>query len=162
MQILKLKIVKIIIYPILFTIGVFFSLNIEAQPHTSALKKDTSAQKKAQPKQTLSSATDSLKLAINDAKTSFNTLVKVHRDTTTIMISNIDYEDSNLNILKENLKKIKGVKAISLQYKSSTVLLKIPFKGKPTDLWDQLASSSKRPFKLVEANENSILLEFKK
>ena len=41
------------------------------------------------------------------------------------------------------------------------LLLKIPFKGKPTDLWDQLPSSSKAPFKLIEAGDNYISLRFK-
>lgn len=143
-----------IVYPVSFTIGILFSLSTQAQPHTAA-------KKKVEQKQTLSSASDSLKFAINDAKTSFNTLFKVHRDTTTIVIPDIDYEDPNLNVLKESLKKLKGVKAMSMEYKSSTIFLKIPYKGKPADLWDQLPYPVKTPFKLVEANENNLILKFK-
>jgi len=150
---------KILIFPSI-VLAILFSLHTEAQVH-AANQKVEAATKMAQPKQTISSASDSLKQAIDDAKSSFNTLFKPHLDTTTIMITNIDYEDSNLNVLKENLKKIKGVKAISMQYKSSNVVLRVPYKGKPTDLWDKLPSSSKSPFKMVEANENSILLKFK-
>lgn len=149
---------KILIFP-LIAIALLFSLNTKAQ--LQAAKKVEDATKKAQPKQTISSASDSLKSAINDAKSSFNTLFKAHLDTTTIMISNIDYEDSNLNILKENLKKIKGVKAVSMQYKSSNVFMRVPYKGKPTELWDKLPTSCKNPFKMVEADDNSILLKFK-
>jgi len=76
-------------------------------------------------------------------------------------ISNIEYEDSNLANLKENLKKLKGVKSVSEEYKSSNALLKIPFKGKPTDLWDELPASVKAPFRLVEAGDNFISLKFK-
>ena len=146
---------KIPIYPFLLATTILFYLNTEAQVQTASQKKPLPS------KQTISSASDSLKTAIDDAKSSFNTLFKPHLDTTTIMISNIDYEDSNLNMLKENLKKIKGVKAVSMQYKSSNVVLRVPYKGKPTDLWDKLPSSCKNPFKIVEASDNSILLKFK-
>jgi hypothetical protein len=152
-SIFKKKIMKIL-YFVSIGFGILFSLSIEAQPHPVS-------QKTVAPKQTMSSASDSLKMALNDAKTSFNTLFKGHRDTTTIMISDIDYEDSNLNVLKESLKKLKGVKAMSMEYKSSTIFLKVPYKGKPTDLWDQLPYPVKTPFKLVEANENNLILKFK-
>jgi hypothetical protein len=40
------------------------------------------------------------------------------RDTITITVANIDYDDSNLTVLKENLKLAKDVKAVTMQYKS--------------------------------------------
>src|SRR6185312_10083293 len=113
------------------------------------------------PRTSIKPAADSIKMAIDDAKSSFNTLFKTHKDTATIAISNIEYEDSNLANLKENLKKLKGVKSVSEEYKSSNALLKIPFKGKPTDLWDELPASVKAPFRLVEASDNFISLKFK-
>ncbi len=143
-----------IIYLISFGMAILFSLNVSAQVYPAPPKK-------VSPIQTMSSASDSIKMALHDAKTSFNTLFKGHKDTTTIIISNIDYEDSNLTTLKENLKKLKGVKSVSMEYKSSTVLLKIPFKGKPTDLWDQLPPPAKAPFRLIEASENYISVKFK-
>ena len=98
---------------------------------------------------------------MNDAKSSFNTLFKSHKDTAVIAISDVEYEDSNLANLKECLKKLKGVKSISEEYKSSNAVLKIPYKGKPTDLWDQLPAFVKAPFRLVEAGDNFISLKFK-
>jgi hypothetical protein len=135
------------------------SLQIQAQPRTSA--QNTKQQKISPPKETMTQAADSIKMAINDAKTSFSTLFKGHKDTTTIMISGIDYEDPNLALLKEDLKKVKGVKAVSMEYKSSTALIKVPFKGKPTTLWDEVDASAKSPFKLVEAGENDLVLQVK-
>jgi hypothetical protein len=117
--------------------------------------------KKVVSKQTMSSSADSLKMALADAKNSFNTLFKEHKDTTTIMISDIDYEDSNLTVLKDDLKKLKGVRTVSMQYKSDVVWIKIPYKGKPTELWDHLPTAAKLPFKLVEAGDNNITLKFK-
>lgn len=118
-------------------------------------------QKPQTAKPSLKNASDSIKMAINDAKSSFNTLFKTHKDTDAILISNIEYEDPNLANLKEGLKKLKGVKMVSEEYKSSNAVLKIPFKGKPTEMWDALPASVKAPFKLVEAGENYISIRFK-
>ena len=134
-----------------FTMEVLFTTGTYAQVHAVSQKG---------PKPTMTAAADSLKMAMNDAKSSFNTLFKVHKDTTTIMISGIDYSDSNLSVLKDNLKKMKGIKSVSTQFQSNTVTLKIPFKGKPADLWDQLPSYSKTPFKVIEATDNNIVLEY--
>lgn len=131
------------------------SVNIEAQVNTTAQKKAPT------PKQSLSVTADSLKSSVNDAKNSFQTLFKGHRDTTIIKITDIEYEDSNLVVLKENLKKIKGVKSISMHYSESAVILKVPFKGKPTELWDELPFAAKAPFKLIEAGDNDLQLKFK-
>jgi hypothetical protein len=143
-----------IIYLILFEMIMLVSINTDAQVKKVVPQKIT-------PKQTMSSTSDSIKMAVNDAKTSFNTLFKGHKDTTLIQISNIEYEDPNLTNLKECLKKLKGVKTVSMQYSASNVILKIPFRGKPTDLWDELPAPSKAPFKLIEASDNEIMLKFK-
>jgi len=135
------------------------SLQLQAQPRTSG--QNTKQQKESPQKESLTQAADSIKFAINDAKTSFSTLFKGHKDTTTIMISGIDYEDPNLALLKEELKKVKGVKTVSMEYKSSTALIKVPFKGNPTALWDELDASAKTPFKLVEAGDNNLVLKIK-
>ncbi|MGN6531137.1 MAG: hypothetical protein ACTHK0_05235 [Ginsengibacter sp.] len=140
----------------LFIIQLFiFSFNSLSQASRG------SQQKTAAAKPSLKNTSDSLKMAVNDAKESFNTIFKGHRDTASIIISNIEYEDPNLQNLKENLKKLKGVKSVSEQYKSSNAVLKIPFKGKPTDLWDELPMPVKAPFKLIEASDNFISLKFK-
>ncbi len=151
-----------VIYLILFEIIMCFSTNLEAQVNSATQKQVNSAtQKKTVQTHTLSNTSDSVKTALNDAKTSFNTLFKGHKDTTLIQISNIEYEDPNLTNLKECLKKLKGVKTVSMQYSASNVILKIPFRGKPTDLWDELPAPSKAPFKLIEASDNEIMLKFK-
>lgn len=110
---------------------------------------------------TLSNTSDSLKMALNDVKTSFNTLFKARRDTISIMIQNIEYDDNNLSVLKEYLKKTKGVKAVLMQYKAATAMMEVMFKGKSTELWDELPRESKEPFKLIEANDNNITLQYK-
>ena len=139
-----------------------FFIGILALSLTATGQVKHGAQQKTNPAApSLKNASDSLKMAINDAKSSFNTLFKGHKDTDAIMISNVEYEDPNLANLKEGLKKLKGVKTVAEEYKSSNAVLKIPFKGKPTEMWDQLPTSVKAPFKLVEAGENYISIKFK-
>jgi hypothetical protein len=147
----------------LFFIGVLIlSFTSTGQVKHGTQQKTEGLDQKAQPAKTsMKTAADSIKYTINDAKSSFNTLFKSHKDTASIAISNIEYEDPNLATLKESLKKLKGVKSVSEEYKSSNAVLKIPFKGKPTDLWDELPASVKAPFKLMEAGDNYISLKFK-
>lgn len=46
-------------------------------------------------------------------------------------------------------------------YKSSTAILKVPFKGKPTSIWDELDAPEKTTFKLVEVGDNDLVLKLK-
>lgn len=128
------------------------STNQQGKPVAQANKPST---------KTFSNTSDSLKMALNDVKTSFNTLFKARRDTISIMIQNIEYDDNNLSVLKDYLKKTKGVKAVLMQYKAATALVEVMFKGKSTELWDELPKESKEPFKLIEANDNNITLQYK-
>lgn len=139
-----------LIYLISSTIAMLFSVTIIAQVAKTAPKK-------AAPAPTMTSVSDSLKKSVN----AFTSIFKGHTDTTTITISNIDYEDSNLTSLKENIERLKGVRSVSEQYKSNNAMLKVPFKGKPTDLWEELPASAKKPFKLIEASDKSIELKLK-
>jgi hypothetical protein len=146
-----------------FLIALLLSTNTGAQVRPASQKAANqsggpSSQKASKP--TMTQAADSLKMAMNDAKNSFNTLFKGHKDTTTISISNIEYGDPNLSVLKDELKKIKGIKEVSTQFQSNTITLKVPFKGNPTDLWDKLPSNSKAPFKVIEATNNNMVLEY--
>ncbi len=111
--------------------------------------------------QPLSSRTDSLKMAMNDLKTSFHTIFGNKRDTISIYIANIEYDDANLSALKDGLRKVKGVKAVNMHYKQSTAMLDISYNGKSSDLWDKLPPEARSPFKLLEAEENSITLQYK-
>ncbi len=154
----KLKFMKAPTF-VSFGMVVFLSLQLHGQQRTST--QNPKPVKDNPPRESMSTAADSLKMALNDAKTSFNTLFKGHKDTTTIMISDIDYEDPNLSMLRENLKKLKGIRGLSMEYESSTVFLKIPFKGKSTALWDELDAPTKTPFKLVKAGDNELVLKVK-
>jgi hypothetical protein len=118
--------------------------------------------------QKLNAQSDSLKAAATDvkasfanAKASFSTLFPNRKDTIAIAISAIEYDDAGLTLLKEDLRKVKGVKSVAMQYKSGAALLEIPFKGSAVDLWDKLPPDAKAPFKLLEAGDTNITLENK-
>lgn len=107
---------------------------------------------------------DSLKMAINNIKNAFGAFSKLlspKRDTLTIMISEIDYDNQNLALLKEDIKKIKGVRSVTMHYKSSTAIMEISGKGKATDIWDNLPARTKSAFKMLEAGDNNIIVKQK-
>jgi hypothetical protein len=139
------------LYALLFAFLLFSS--------ASAQYSKPAPQSKPAQQKTLSEATDSLKMAANDIKTSFNSIFTNKRDTVAIMISNVEYDDAHVTTLKENLKKLKGVKNVLMQYKAETAILEISYKGKSSELWDKLPGDVKEPFKLIEADDNSIKLK---
>jgi hypothetical protein len=145
-----------------------FSLPVAAQNNTTTQSKQTTPATTPQnntshkPQPTLSSQTDSLKMATDDLKKSFNTLFGGKRDTIIIAVANVEFDDSNLALLKEQIKKQKGVKGVVMQYKGSSAMFEISYKGTATDLWDKLPAETKTPFKIVEASENSLMVEPRK
>jgi len=108
-----------------------------------------------------SKSSDSLTRALNDVKTSMNALFKGKRDTITVLVSGIEYDDAHLSTLRDDLKKLKGVKSVALTYKDSSATMKIGYKGNATELWDNLPPGTKEPFKLLEAGNQNLHLKFK-
>lgn len=111
---------------------------------------------------TLSQATDSLKFAVNDFKKSMSSIFGNKRDTIQIFVADVEYDDANLSLLKECLKKVKGGKFVNMQYKSSNAVLEVSYKGSSTELWDQIPADSKKGFKIVEVNDNNMTLAVRK
>lgn len=101
---------------------------------------------------------------LTDLKNSFGTMFSrksTFGDTTAILISGIDYDDQNLSGLKENIKKVKGVKSLTTGYKSGAATILVSFKGSATQLWDEVPGNEKQFFKLIEAGDHSIILQYK-
>ena len=118
-------------------------------------------QTKAPATQKAVNTSDSLKQAVTNLKSSFNTLFGGKKDTITITVSDVDYDDTNLTHLKESLKTCKGVKPLHMQYRSGNAIIEVSYKGTPTNLWDNVPAGIKKPFKLLEANDNNILLKYR-
>jgi hypothetical protein len=118
----------------------------------------------APPPNLVMSKSDSLKMILNKAKAAFTNISKLllaKRDTMTIMIPEIDYDNNSLTELKENLKKMRGVKSVVMHYNASTATIEVACKGKPTDVWDNVSTDVKTKFKLMEAGDNNIILKYK-
>lgn len=115
-----------------------------------------------QPAVTMSQATDSLKTAVNDFKKSMNSLFGGKKDTIQIFVSQVEYDDASLSLLKESLKKVHGGKLVNMEYKSSNAILEVSYKGSSSGLWDQLPPDSKKAFRILEATDNSMTLSLRK
>jgi hypothetical protein len=129
--------------------------------HLSAQTKPTSTapqKANAQAKPSFTNASDSLKFAINDFKSSMNNLFGSKKDTIALVISGVEYDDPNLEVLKDNLKKLKGAKFIGMQFKAAVAKIELAYKGKPTELWDELPVEIRKAFKIVEVTDNNLML----
>lgn len=134
----------------------------QTEPETAAPVIPEQAQKSAM--ESPKTRSDSLKMAIANVKNAFDAASKLFiskRDTMTIVIPDIDYDNINLLLLKEHIKKVKGVRSVVMNYNSSTAKLEVAFRGKPTDLWDNIHADVRMKFKLIEAGENNITLKHK-
>ncbi len=83
------------------------------------------------------------------------------RDTINILIPNIAYEDANLAHFKQGIQTARGVKGVSMGYKGGSAMIKVVYSGNTTQLWDALPTASKQPFRMVEADDNNLQLEYK-
>jgi len=79
-----------------------------------------------------------------------------------IIINDIEYEDENLSLLKENIGKANGVKKVTKDFESGIATLKIVYGGTSSELWDSLPKESRTSFKLVKSGDNMITLSLKK
>jgi hypothetical protein len=109
-------------------------------------------------------AGDSLKMAFTNLKTAFadvNKLFARKSDTMLIVIPQVEYDNGSVTQLKDNLKKLKGVRSVTMRYSAATATLQVAYKGKPTDVWDTLPTDVKAGFKLTELGDAGITLQCK-
>ena len=109
-------------------------------------------------------AQDSLKQSFANLK---NALVNVNKffarnsDTMSIVVVDIDYDNSYLTQLKDGIKKLKNVRSVVMRYGGTTATMEIIYKGKPTDVWDNLAAAVKSAFKIAELGDKNIKLNYR-
>lgn len=107
---------------------------------------------------------DSLRMVLTNLKNaiqSANKLFIAKSDTMTITIPDVEYDNQNLAELKESIKNMKLVRSLAMTYSTSTANFRIIYKGKPTDVWDMVPIGIKSRFKLMEAGENNIILQYR-
>ncbi len=109
-------------------------------------------------------AQDSLKQSLAKLKTAWadvNKLLVRRNDSMTIEIAGIEYDNSHLTQLKDGIKKLKNVRSLAMRYSETTATMEIIYKGKPTDLWDNLPATTKSSFKISELCDKNIKLDYK-
>jgi hypothetical protein len=109
-------------------------------------------------------AQDSLKESLAKLKAAWadvNKLLVRKGDSMTIEVAGIDYDNSHLTQLKDGIKKLKNVRSLVMRYSGTTATMEIIFKGKPTDLWDNLPAATKSSFKVFELGDKNIKLDYK-
>jgi hypothetical protein len=153
--------VLVIILLLSLTVNAQVNKNTSTQSNQAKNPSQTTQKNTSKPA-SISQATDSIKYAVNDFKKSMNSIFGNKKDTIQIFIPDVEYDDANLSLLKESLKKIKGGKFVTMQYKASKAVLEVSFKGNSTQLWDEIPADSKKAFKIVEANDNNLTLAVRK
>ena len=81
--------------------------------------------------------------------------------TVTFTINNIDNASNDLLSLKKNILQTINVKKIEDTYEQSTATLKISYKGKATDLWNNLSVNAKQAFTLNQMNDSIVSLYYR-
>ena len=97
-------------------------------------------------------AQDSLKQSLANLKTALadvNKLFARKSDSMSIAVADIDYDNAHLSQLREGIKKLKSVRSVLMRYNGTTATMEITYKGKPTDVWDNLPATTKSAFKIV-------------
>lgn len=78
-----------------------------------------------------------------------------------LFITDIEYEDDNLELLCITLKKMSGITGISKNYKNGTAGIVLNTKLNPFEIWDNVPLNLRKLFKMLETSENSLLLKYK-
>jgi hypothetical protein len=78
-----------------------------------------------------------------------------------IQVPGIEYDDPNLAQLRTGIAQLKNDKNVSMEYKSGTAVIIVKHKGNCSEIWDKISAAIKMPFKLLEAGEGIIMLEYK-
>lgn len=140
---------------IAFSQTLFAQEGSPANPQQQEAAQNTAGQMTAQ---------DSLKQSIATLKTAFagvNKLFVRKSDTISVMVSNIDYDNTNLSELKDAIKKEKNVRSVAMHYTGTTATMEVIYKGKPTDLWDNIPTTLKSAFKIAEIGDKNISLTYR-
>lgn len=109
-------------------------------------------------------AQDSLKQSLAKLKTALADVNKMFArkgDSMTIEVAGVEYDNSHLTQLKDGIKKLKSVRSLVMRYSGTTATMEIIFKGKATDLWDNLPATTKSSFKISELGDKNIKLDYK-
>jgi hypothetical protein len=102
------------------------------------------------------SGMDSLKKSIRNLGNLFKKAGSV-----TITINGIENKDNNLIAFVQNIQRVTGVKKITESYKANSAVFDVSYKGKASDLWQDVPQNSKQVFSIVSLSDTAINLNYK-
>ncbi len=174
MKSLSLIVVAIVIFPVI-------SVRLHAQSHTYRKINQTTNEVNSTLKNTQTSI-DSAARAIQGTRKALSELIPTKKTKSTtsgkaeshyantvattakivnLSISDMEYEDDNLELLCNSLKSIPGVTEINKNYKNNTVGIGIKSKLTALSIWDAVPKNIRKLFKMIESNDNAMLLKYK-
>ncbi|HEY0580304.1 MAG TPA: hypothetical protein VGC75_06325 [Candidatus Nitrosocosmicus sp.] len=81
--------------------------------------------------------------------------------TVRFTINNIDNTNNDLLLLKNNIQQTINVKKIEDSFEQNTATFKILYKGKASDLWNNLSANTKQAFTLNQMNDSIVSLNYR-
>jgi hypothetical protein len=156
-----MKIIKLLMC-ILFLLcfNTTFSQKKEEKEKRSEISKtsDRVKQTSTETKEAVSTAKETLK----DIGSIFKSKKIKEKETTTIILNNVDYGNANLSMLQKAIQKAKGVKKSTKKYQNNIATFSIEYKKSADELWQTLPINVTNKFNILSVEENSISISLKK
>ncbi len=81
--------------------------------------------------------------------------------TVTVKVDSIEPVNKDLQLLKQNLQQVTGVKKVEEQHQSSTANFLLSYKGKASDLWLFLPPNTQQLFTVKTSNDTAVSLHYR-
>lgn len=106
-------------------------------------------------------AVNTAKETLNEIGSIFKSKKKKSKNTVTITLSDVEYGNSDLNLLQKSISKAKGVKKSTKKYQNNIATFQIEYKESADALWQTLPSNIIDKFKIVSIAENNVSILLK-
>jgi flagellum-specific peptidoglycan hydrolase FlgJ len=107
-------------------------------------------------------AVQTTKETLKDIGSIFKSKKDKTKQTVLIVVNNIEYGNTNLNVLQKSVKTSKSVKNITKKYQNNTATFLVEYKKSADELWQTLPEKVVNNFKIIAIEENSISIALKK
>lgn len=104
---------------------------------------------------------------LQDTKETFNNLTQTlggffsNRNTIVMGFTGVEFGNEKLSQIQEHFKSIKGVKDVNKHLSEGAVTIKMKSKKGASQIWEKLPQELRSHFKVVQANENTMLMQYR-
>ncbi|QFZ55521.1 hypothetical protein FEZ18_12265 [Oceanihabitans sp. IOP_32] len=106
-------------------------------------------------------ALSTTKQTIKDIGSIFKSKKEKTKQTININITDVEYGNSSLEMLKNAIKSTKSVKGVTKKFKNNTATFLVEFKKSADELWQNLPVKTKSKFKVLAIEEHSMSITLK-